>query len=108
MSQLPGVGHGECSEGGIEVSPCCRPRHKAAEQAVVEQATGVMMALGRLDTGQARLALSEVSRRTGIALGRIAELLTAWASTGELNLGLRIALEEAIRHQRPAPSRRPR
>jgi hypothetical protein len=48
---------------------------------VVEQATGVMMALGRLDTGQARLALSEVSRRTGLALGRIAELLTAWAST---------------------------
>ncbi|MFE2537812.1 ANTAR domain-containing protein [Streptomyces sp. NPDC059371] len=106
MSQLPTIGHGERSEGGTEVSPCGRPRREEAEQAVIERATGVMMALGRLETGQARLALSEVSRRTGIALGRIAELLTAWASTGELNLGLRIALEEAIRHQRPAPSRR--
>ncbi|MGW1963538.1 hypothetical protein ACWCPD_25210 [Streptomyces sp. NPDC001935] len=104
MNQLPSVGHGNHFEGDTEVAPS--GRLEAAELAVVEQATGVMMALGRLNTRQARLALAEVCRRTGITLDRIAELLTAWTSTGELNLGLRSALEEAIRHQRPAPSRR--
>ncbi|MET7746004.1 hypothetical protein [Streptomyces sp. NPDC005385] len=70
----------------------------------------MVMALGRLDGVQAATVLSEVSQRTGIALGRIGELLTAWAPTGELNLGLRIALEEGIRDQhrvapRPEPAR---
>ncbi|MGW1963864.1 ANTAR domain-containing protein [Streptomyces sp. NPDC001935] len=106
MSRRPGLGHGERSAGNSEMPHSDRPRSEGDGQAVVERATGVMMALGRLDTDQAGLALSEVSRRTGIDLGRIAELLTAWTSTGELNLGLRIALEEAIRHQRPASSRR--
>jgi hypothetical protein len=77
-------------------------------QAVTDQAVGIVMALGRLSTDQARTALMEVSRRTNIAMRRIAELLTAWASCGELNLGIRIALEEAIRDQgRAARSTRP-
>ncbi|MFD9405261.1 ANTAR domain-containing protein [Streptomyces sp. NPDC060011] len=76
--------------------------HDEARQAVVERARGVVMVLGRLDAGQAGAVLSEVSRRTGVARVRIAELLTVWVPTGELNLGLRIALEEAIRDQHRA------
>lgn len=57
------------------------------------------MALGRLRAEQAGTVLTEVSRRTNVTLRRIAELLTAWVHTGELNLGIRIALEEAIRRQ---------
>lgn len=76
--------------------------HEGAAQAVTDQAVGVVMALGRLRADQARTVLAGVSRRTSITLLRIAELVTAWASSGELNLGIRIALEEAIRHQRPA------
>ncbi|WP_406368530.1 ANTAR domain-containing protein [Streptomyces sp. NBC_00647] len=67
---------------------------------VRDQAVGIVMALGRLPADQARTVLTEVSQRTNITLLRIAGLLTAWASCGELNLGIRIALEEAIRAQR--------
>ncbi|MEW2163769.1 ANTAR domain-containing protein [Streptomyces sp. NPDC007084] len=108
MSRLLSPGHDERSTGGTgseQRAYSDRPPWEEAERAVlVEQATGVVMALGRLDAGQARRALSEVARRTGIALDRIAELLTVWAPTGELNLGLRIALEEAIRDQHQSKS----
>ncbi|MFF4537054.1 ANTAR domain-containing protein [Streptomyces aureus] len=65
----------------------------------VEQAVGIVMALGRLRADQARPVLGEVSQRARIPLCRIAELLSAWVASGELNLGIRIALEEAIRRQ---------
>ncbi|MCX5008561.1 ANTAR domain-containing protein [Streptomyces sp. NBC_00638] len=66
---------------------------------VRDQAVGIVMALGRLPADQARTVLTEVSQRTNVTLLRIAGLLTDWASRGELNLGIRIALEEAIRAQ---------
>ncbi|MFF3420053.1 ANTAR domain-containing protein [Streptomyces sp. NPDC002698] len=91
-----------------QIPQAAQPQRDGVRQAVVEHATGVVMALGRFDAGKAGTVLSEVSDRTGITLGRVAELLAAWVPTGELNLGLRIALEEAIRdHQhraRPAPA----
>nr|WP_280923759.1 ANTAR domain-containing protein [Streptomyces aureus] len=65
----------------------------------VEQAVGIVMALGRLRADEARPVLGEVSQRAHIPLRRIAELLSAWVASGELNLGIRIALEEAIRRQ---------
>ncbi|MFF3886119.1 ANTAR domain-containing protein [Streptomyces sp. NPDC001914] len=64
-----------------------------------EQAVGIVMAIGRLGADQARAVLAEVAQRSHITLRRIAGLVTAWVSSGELNLGIRIALEEAIRHQ---------
>ncbi|MET9896928.1 ANTAR domain-containing protein [Streptomyces sp. NPDC006465] len=66
---------------------------------VIDQAVGVVMALGRLGAEQAWAVLIEVCQRTDLNRRRFAELLTAWAPTGELNLGIRIALEEAIRRQ---------
>ncbi|MEU0784623.1 hypothetical protein ABZ341_23975 [Streptomyces sp. NPDC006173] len=69
---------------------------------VEHQAVGIVMALGRLPACQARTVLTEVSQRTNITPLRIACLLTAWTSCGELNLGIRIALEDAIRTQRTA------
>ncbi|MFD9467431.1 ANTAR domain-containing protein [Streptomyces sp. NPDC060027] len=66
---------------------------------VIDQAVGVVMALGRLGAEQAWAVLIEVCQRTDLKRRRFAELLTAWAPTGELNLGIRIALEEAIRRQ---------
>ncbi|MFE1288131.1 ANTAR domain-containing protein [Streptomyces sp. NPDC058751] len=86
------------------VTPQERP---TSTSAVTEQAVGIVMALGRLRPDQARTVLAEVSQRTNITLRRIAELVTAWAACGELNLGIRIALEESIR-SRPRPPRPPR
>lgn len=117
VGQLLGLGHSEEPSSRLEkelISQAALPQHGEACQAAVERATGVVMALGRLDAVQAGLVLSDVCRRTGIALSRVADLLTVWAPTGELNLGLRIALEEAIRDQhrgsptgaRPAPEHR--
>ncbi|MFD5721459.1 ANTAR domain-containing protein [Streptomyces sp. NPDC060011] len=65
--------------------------------AVMDQATGIVMALGRMRADQAQTVLTKVSQRTRIEPDRIAGLLTTWASRGELNLGIRLALEEAIR-----------
>ncbi|MGW2787645.1 ANTAR domain-containing protein [Streptomyces populi] len=70
---------------------------------MTEQAVGIVMALGRLRSDQARTVLAEVSQRTNITLRRVAELVTVWASCGELNLGIRIALEESIRGRPRAP-----
>lgn len=86
-------------EGAAPQRQASRRRHGRAVHAVIDQATGVVMALGRLRAEQAGTVLTEVSRRTNVTLRRIAELLTAWVHTGELNLGIRIALEEAIRRQ---------
>ncbi|MEU9139976.1 ANTAR domain-containing protein [Streptomyces sp. NPDC048404] len=84
--------------GALQERPS-RPQNPGANP-VRDQAVGIVMALGRLPAEQARTVLTEVSQRTNVTLLRIAGLLTAWASCGELNLGIRIALEEAIRAQR--------
>ncbi|MFD5818745.1 ANTAR domain-containing protein [Streptomyces sp. f51] len=107
MSQMLTHGHGEQPAARTEneqIPQAAQPRHEGARQAVVEHATGVVMALGRFDAGEAGRALAEVSDRTGLTPVRAAELLTDWLTTGELNLGLRIALEEAIRDRRRAQS----
>ncbi|MEV6019189.1 MULTISPECIES: ANTAR domain-containing protein [unclassified Streptomyces] len=111
MSQLPTQGPGE--QLGVrteneQMPQAAQPQRDGVRQVVVEHATGVVMALGRCDAVQAETVLSEVSHRTGITMGRVAELLTDWVTTGELNLGLRMALEEAIRdhrhHVHPVPA----
>ncbi|MEU8794352.1 ANTAR domain-containing protein [Streptomyces sp. NPDC048643] len=113
MSELLAFGHDDPAAAAPaaagaddkQTAPSVRPQGDGVRQAAVDRATGVVMALGRLDGRQAGAVLSEVSRRTGITLSRVAGLLTVWAPTGELNLGLRIALEEAIREQhRVAPT----
>ncbi|WP_327686190.1 ANTAR domain-containing protein [Streptomyces sp. NBC_00467] len=69
----------------------------ASRGAVIDQAMGIVMALGRLPADEAWNVLRDVSQRTNSNLSLVAQLLTAWAETGELHLGIRIALEEAVR-----------
>ncbi|WP_433573612.1 ANTAR domain-containing protein [Streptomyces sp. CA-251247] len=80
----------------------------ASRGAVIDQAMGIVMALGRLPADEAWNVLREVTQRTNSKLHLVAQLLTAWAESGELHLGLRIALEEAVRGRearegRPGP-----
>ncbi|MFE9812839.1 hypothetical protein ACFYRN_35380 [Streptomyces sp. NPDC005227] len=82
--------------------PSSASLHEASADTVMHQAVGIVMALGRLPAYKSRTVLTEVSQRTNVTPLRIAGLLTSWASCGELNLGIRIALEEAIRAQRRA------
>ncbi|MFD5723533.1 ANTAR domain-containing protein [Streptomyces sp. NPDC127036] len=89
-----------------ELLPTAKPSSTSLQDTsadpVMHQAVGIVMALGRLSACQAWTVLTEVSQRTNIPPLRIAGLLTSWTSCGELNLGIRIALEEAIRTQRRA------
>ncbi|MDQ1035346.1 hypothetical protein QFZ75_001762 [Streptomyces sp. V3I8] len=52
--------------------------------AVVDQAIGVVVAVGRLTPEQGWHVLREVSQHTNIKLRHVAEYLVAWAHTQEL------------------------
>jgi hypothetical protein len=77
--------------------------------AVIDQATGIVMALGRIRPDQAWSVLQEVSQHTHLTVRCLAEALTSWAYTGEIDLTIRLALEQALRRQAPgSPSDRVR
>ncbi|MGI5405048.1 ANTAR domain-containing protein [Streptomyces sp. CA-135486] len=69
--------------------------------AVIDQATGIVMALGRIPPDQAGSVLQEVSQHTHLTLRCLAEALTAWAHTGEIDLTIRLTLEQALHRQTP-------
>ncbi|WP_221348226.1 ANTAR domain-containing protein [Streptomyces beigongshangae] len=64
--------------------------------AVVDQAIGVVIVLGRLTPVQGWEVLREVSQRTNTKLRNIAELVVEWARTGELSEDVRTVLEQQI------------
>lgn len=53
--------------------------------AVIDQAIGVIVALGQLTPDQGWDALRGISQNTNIKLRHVAELIVAWARTGELS-----------------------
>ncbi|MFD4413121.1 ANTAR domain-containing protein [Streptomyces sp. NPDC058475] len=64
--------------------------------AVVDQAIGVVLALGRLTPDQGWEVLRAVSQHTNIKLRHVAELIVEWARTGDLCAGIRSELERRI------------
>ncbi|WP_308403223.1 ANTAR domain-containing protein [Streptomyces sp. BV286] len=64
--------------------------------AVVDQAIGVMIAVGQLTPFQGWEVLREVSQRTNIKLRNVAELVVEWPRTGELSAGIRAELEQQL------------
>jgi hypothetical protein len=52
--------------------------------AVVDRATGVLIAVGRLSSDKAWDVLRETSMSTNIKLRHVAELVVAWGRTGHL------------------------
>ncbi|MFD5632303.1 ANTAR domain-containing protein [Streptomyces sp. NPDC127072] len=64
--------------------------------AVVDQAIGVVLALGQLTPEQGWDVLKEVSQRTNIKLRHVAELLVDWARTGDLNSDVRTELDRQL------------
>ncbi|MFJ6837388.1 ANTAR domain-containing protein [Streptomyces sp. NPDC091209] len=57
-------------------------REALGSHAVVDQASGVLLAVGQLRPDRGRHVLRKVSQRTGIKLRHVAELLIEWARTG--------------------------
>ncbi|MFE1252052.1 ANTAR domain-containing protein [Streptomyces sp. NPDC058735] len=73
--------------------------------AVVDQAIGMVMALGRLSPDQGWAVLKEVSQHTNIKLRSVAELILVWGRTGIMPEQIRAALEDAL--DRTGPTRIP-
>lgn len=84
-----------------------------ASHAVVDQAIGMVVALGRVSPDEGWEILKEVSQHTNIKLRNIADLILVWGRRGDIPPDVRAALEDALdRHgpvqvpgsPRPAPA----
>ncbi|MEU0009457.1 ANTAR domain-containing protein [Streptomyces sp. NPDC006314] len=64
--------------------------------AVVDQAIGMMVALGRVAPDQGWEVLKDVSQHTNIKLRHIAELILIWGRRGDIPPEIRAALEDAL------------
>ncbi|CAM5442923.1 ANTAR domain-containing protein OS=Streptomyces fumanus OX=67302 GN=GCM10018772_19280 PE=4 SV=1 [Streptomyces fumanus] len=68
---------------------------------MVDQAIGMVVALGRVTPDQGWAVLKEVSQHTNVKLRHVAELILASARTGALPAEIRAALEEALDRHGP-------
>ncbi|MGW1893813.1 ANTAR domain-containing protein [Streptomyces sp. NPDC002004] len=74
--------------------------------ATVDQAIGMIVALGRVTPDEGWTILQEVSQHTNIKLRNIAELIIIWGRNGDLPAEVRAELEDAI--DRHGPTQVPR
>jgi ANTAR domain len=71
-------------------------KEAVTSHATVDQAIGMMVALGRVTPDEGWAVLREVSQLTNIKLRNIAELILIWGRTGDLPSDVRAPLEEAL------------
>ncbi|MFE2101278.1 MULTISPECIES: ANTAR domain-containing protein [unclassified Streptomyces] len=76
-------------------------KEAVASHAVIDQAIGMMVALGRVTPDQGWEVLKDVSQHTNIKLRSIAELILVWGRRGEIPPALRAALEDALDRHGP-------
>ncbi|MFK0173709.1 ANTAR domain-containing protein [Streptomyces sp. NPDC090306] len=76
-------------------------RQALATHAVVDQAVGVVVALGRVSADDGIAVLREVSRRTSTALSEVAEYLLGFARGASLPDALLVATRSAIARRTP-------
>ncbi|PZH10083.1 ANTAR domain-containing protein [Streptomyces sp. NTH33] len=71
-------------------------KEAVTSHAVVDQAIGMVVVLGRITPDQGWTVLKEVSQHTNVKLRRIAELVLVWGRTGEMPEEVRVELEKAL------------
>ncbi|MGW2689381.1 ANTAR domain-containing protein [Streptomyces sp. NPDC001414] len=71
-------------------------KEAVASHAVVDQAIGMVVALGRVTPDQGWQVLKEVSQHTNIKLRSVAELILVWGRTGDMPTEIRAELEDAL------------
>ncbi|MFD5017151.1 ANTAR domain-containing protein [Streptomyces chartreusis] len=69
--------------------------------ATVNQAIGMMLALGRVTPDKGQAVLHDVAQHTHLKPARVAELVVLWARTGEIPAEIRAELEEALDRHGP-------
>jgi hypothetical protein len=67
-----------------------------ASHAVVDQAIGMVVALGRVTPDQGWEVLKDVSQHTNIKLRNVADLILIWGRSGEMPPEIRAELEDAL------------
>ncbi|MEU2065157.1 ANTAR domain-containing protein [Streptomyces sp. NPDC013455] len=80
-------------------------KEAVTSHAVVDQAIGMVVALGRVSPDQGYQVLREVSQHTNIKLRNVAELILIWGRRGDIPPDIRAELEDAL--DRYAPTRMP-
>ncbi|MFF4345896.1 ANTAR domain-containing protein [Streptomyces sp. NPDC001530] len=71
-------------------------KEAVTSHAVVDQAIGMMVALGRVTPDQGWTVLREVSQHTNIKLRTIAEMIIVWGQRGELPPDICAVLEDTL------------
>ncbi|WP_405534144.1 ANTAR domain-containing protein [Streptomyces sp. NBC_00075] len=71
-------------------------KEAVTSHAVVDQAIGMMVALGRVTPDQGWEVLKEVSQHTNIKLRNLAEMILIWGRNGEMPSDIRAELEDAL------------
>ncbi|MGC2998712.1 ANTAR domain-containing protein [Streptomyces sp. G35A] len=69
--------------------------------AVIDQAIGVVVAVGRMTPAEAWDVLRETSMCTNVKLRNVAELVVSWGQTGELAWDIREELAKRLEHGFP-------
>jgi hypothetical protein len=76
-------------------------KEAVASHAVVDQAIGMVVALGRVSPDQGWEVLRDVSQHTNIKLRNVSDLILIWGRTGEMPPEIRAQLEEALDRHGP-------
>ncbi|MFF9814864.1 ANTAR domain-containing protein [Streptomyces sp. NPDC014006] len=76
-------------------------KEAVTSHAVVDQAIGMIVALGRMSPDEGWRVLKEVSQHTNIKLRNVAELILIWARNGEMPQQIRAELEDALDRHGP-------
>ncbi|MFJ5774162.1 ANTAR domain-containing protein [Streptomyces sp. NPDC093094] len=76
-------------------------KEAVTSHAVVDQAIGMMVALGRVTPEEGWLVLREVSQHTNVKLRRVAELILLWGRAGDIAPEIRTELEAALDRHGP-------
>ncbi|WP_184822097.1 ANTAR domain-containing protein [Streptomyces griseomycini] len=71
-------------------------RDAVVSHAVVDQAIGMIVAIGRVSPDQGWTVLKEVSQHTNIKLRNVAEMILVWGRTGLLPAEVRAVLEDVL------------
>ncbi|WP_046732544.1 ANTAR domain-containing protein [Streptomyces humi] len=72
-----------------------------ASHAVVDQAIGMVVALGRVSPDEGWAVLKEVSQHTNIKLRNVADLILVWGRSGDMPPEIRAELADALERYGP-------
>ncbi|GAA5215759.1 ANTAR domain-containing protein [Streptomyces thinghirensis] len=76
-------------------------KEAVVSHAVVDQAIGMVVVLGRVTPDEGWIVLKEVSQHTNIKLRNVAEMILIWGRTGVMPPEIRAALEDALDRHGP-------